>query len=198
MITLAHSPLNPEAPVTPNVPEAEAAQSWSTISSWMLKRPRQSSCSQSWPKLNLRTDTVARSWIEVEDRVLLSTKHRCREYMQVRSGCSANYSPLWPALYGTANPHQSSYTLHLPNEPNCFPLFILLSCIYLWNNNQNVPITFTCDAKPGCYTWWGGRVVGREDIDEYLPWSGYSIWSILLGRVWCREWLLGSGMGSWG
>lgn len=68
----------------------------------------------------------------VGDRVLLSTEHRRREYVQAKSGRVAKFMPLFdgPFTITTAYPDTSNYTLELPNEPNRFPTFhsSLLHC----------------------------------------------------------------------
>src|SRR5882762_1720664 len=49
---------------------------------------------------------------KVGDKVLLATDHRCREYMQSKSGRSAKFMPWFDGLYPTTNAHanKSSYT----------------------------------------------------------------------------------------
>jgi hypothetical protein len=59
------------------------------------------------------------------DKVMLSTEHRRREYMQAKSGRVAKFMPRFdgPFTVLKANPAKSAYTLDLPNEPNRFPTF---------------------------------------------------------------------------
>jgi hypothetical protein len=61
----------------------------------------------------------------VGDKVMLSTIHRCREYMQKNSDRVAKFMPRFdgPFLMIKAFPEKSIYTLELPNEPNRFPTF---------------------------------------------------------------------------
>jgi hypothetical protein len=63
--------------------------------------------------------------LQVGDRVMLSTKHRCCEYMQKASGRAAKFMPHFDGPYTIleAHPDTSTYTLDLPNLPNIFPTF---------------------------------------------------------------------------
>jgi hypothetical protein len=56
---------------------------------------------------------------------MLSTEHRRREYIQAKLGRVAKFMPRFdgPFLITQMNPSKSTYTLELPNEPNCFPTF---------------------------------------------------------------------------
>jgi hypothetical protein len=62
---------------------------------------------------------------EIGEHVMLSTKHRRREYLQKHSGWVAKFLPQFdrPFVITKANPSKSSYTLDLPNEPDHFPTF---------------------------------------------------------------------------
>ena len=57
---------------------------------------------------------------EVRDKVMLSTKHHCCEYIQAKSGHVTKFMPHsdGPFLVTNVNPTKSSYTLDLPNKPN--------------------------------------------------------------------------------
>jgi hypothetical protein len=59
------------------------------------------------------------------DRVMLSTEHRRREYIQAKSGCVAKFMPRFDGHFLITRAHLEKllYTLYLPNEPNCFPTF---------------------------------------------------------------------------
>ena len=61
----------------------------------------------------------------VGDKVMLSTIHRRREYIQKHSGCVAKFLLHFdgPFLVTKTHPEKSSYTLELPNEPDCFATF---------------------------------------------------------------------------
>jgi len=61
----------------------------------------------------------------VGDKVFLSTAHCHHEYIQSKSGCVAKFMPRFngPFVIMHAHPSKSTYTLDLPNEPNCFPTF---------------------------------------------------------------------------
>jgi hypothetical protein len=61
----------------------------------------------------------------VGDKVLLSTTHRRREYVQAKSGRVAKFMPRFdgPFTITHAYPQTSTYTLELPNELNRFPTF---------------------------------------------------------------------------
>jgi hypothetical protein len=59
------------------------------------------------------------------DKVLLSTKHRHREYIQAKSSRSVKFMPRFDGPYTVTHafPSKSCYMLDLPNEPNRFPTF---------------------------------------------------------------------------
>ena len=65
----------------------------------------------------------------VGDKVMLSTVHRCREYIQKHSSRVAKFLPHFdgPYLVIKSHPEKSSYTLDLPNEPDRFATFHLPS-----------------------------------------------------------------------
>jgi hypothetical protein len=56
---------------------------------------------------------------------MLSTANRQREYMQAYSGRVAKFMPRFDGPFTTTDAHtaKSSYTLDLPNKPNCYPTF---------------------------------------------------------------------------
>lgn len=68
---------------------------------------------------------AAEDVFSIGEKVMLSTEHRRREYIQAKSGRVAKFMPRFdgPFLITKANPSKSSYTLELPNEPNRFPTF---------------------------------------------------------------------------
>lgn len=59
------------------------------------------------------------------DKVMLSTRHRRREYMQKGDKRVAKFMPRFDGPYTVleAHPETSTYTLDLPNSPNIFPTF---------------------------------------------------------------------------
>jgi hypothetical protein len=61
----------------------------------------------------------------VGEKVMLSTEHRRREYLQKDSKRVAKFMPRFdgPFVVTKAFPDKSVYTLDLPNEPNRFPTF---------------------------------------------------------------------------
>lgn len=63
--------------------------------------------------------------LEVGDKVMLSTKHRRREYMQKGDKRVAKFMPRYDGPYAIieTHPESSTYTLDLPNSPNIFPTF---------------------------------------------------------------------------
>jgi len=62
---------------------------------------------------------------QVGDLVLLSTKHRHRDYMQKGDGRVAKFMPCFDGPYRVtaAYPTTSTYTLDMPSVPNVFPTF---------------------------------------------------------------------------
>ncbi|OJA16295.1 hypothetical protein AZE42_09403 [Rhizopogon vesiculosus] len=63
--------------------------------------------------------------LAVDDLVLLSTKHRWRDYMRKGDGRVAKFMPRFDGPYRIveARPETSTYTLDLPSMPNIFPTF---------------------------------------------------------------------------
>lgn len=63
--------------------------------------------------------------LRVGDKVMLSTKHRRRDYMQKNDNRVAKFMPRFDGPYTIldAHPETSTYTLDLPNSPNIFPTF---------------------------------------------------------------------------
>jgi len=63
--------------------------------------------------------------LAVDDLVLLSTKHRRRDYMRKGDGRVAKFMPRFDGPYRIveARPETSTYTLDLPSMPNIFPTF---------------------------------------------------------------------------
>ena len=79
---------------------------------------------------------------EVGDKVMLSTEHRCQEYVQAGSGQVSKFMPHFdgPFVITKCNPAKSTYILNLPNEPNHFPTFhISLLCHFIPNDNELFP-----------------------------------------------------------
>ena len=60
-----------------------------------------------------------------DNRVMLSTEHQHREYIQAKSSCVAKFMPHFDGPFNVTNANlsKSTYTLDLPNEPNHFPTF---------------------------------------------------------------------------
>jgi hypothetical protein len=80
--------------------------------------------------------------LQVSDRVMLSTKHRRREFLQQGSKCVAKFMPQYdgPYLITNAHPDTSTYTLDLPNSPNIFPTFHVSQLQrFLPNNSELFP-----------------------------------------------------------
>lgn len=63
--------------------------------------------------------------LKAGDKVLLSTKHRRRDYMMKGDKRVAKFMPRFDGPYTVvdAHPETSTYTLDLPNSPNIFPTF---------------------------------------------------------------------------
>jgi hypothetical protein len=63
--------------------------------------------------------------LNVGDKVMLSTKHRCRKYMQKGDKHVAKFMPRYDGPYNILKSHLEmlTYTLNLPNSPNIFPTF---------------------------------------------------------------------------
>ena len=83
-------------------------------------------------------------------KVMLSTEHHHREYIQAKSGHVAKFMPHsdGPFLVTNVNPTKSSYTLDLPNKLNQFPTFHAsqLSC---FNPNDADLFPSWALAQPG-------------------------------------------------
>ena len=93
---------------------------------------------------------------------MLSTTHRRREYMQVKSRRVAKFMPRFdgPFIVSKANPSKSAYTLDLPNEPNQFPMFhSSLLRRFVPNNDELFPSRKLMEPGP---------VVMAEGKEEWL------------------------------
>ena len=170
-------PLNPEAPVTPNVPEAEAATKLINNLFLDVKEAQDNLLAAKVDQAEFANWHCGKEVeFEVEDRVLLSTKHRCREYMQVRSGCSAKFIPHFasPYMVTATFPTKSSYTLHLPNEPNCFPTFHSSLLHHFVNNNPELFPSHSLVMPSPVVTPDGEEEwLVEKIIDEYCRGQGY-------------------------
>lgn len=130
------------------------------------------------------------------DRVLLSTFHRRREYMQRGSHRVAKFIVRFDSPYtiSRAHPATSSYTLDLPPTMNIFPTFhSSLLRPYLANDDALFP--GRANAEPGPVVTANGeeeffvdRILDRRRVGrryQYLVhWLGYGLGSDswLLGR----------------
>jgi len=107
---------------------------------------------------------------KVGEKVMLSTEHRRREYIQAKSGRVAKFMPRFdgPFLVMKANPAKSLYMLDLPNEPNCFPTFhSSLLRPYVSNDNDLFPSRKLAQPGPvvtddGEQEWLIDRIVDKR------------------------------------
>jgi len=98
----------------------------------------------------------------IGDKVMLLTEHRRCEYMQSGSDRVAKFMPRFNGPYTTthANPNKSTYTLDLPNEPNCFPTFHASHLLrHVPNNNE---------LFPSCQLIKPGPIVTNSGEDKWL------------------------------
>ena len=123
---------------------------------------------------------------EVGERVMLSTKHRRREYLQKHSGRVAKFLPRFdgPFVITKANPTKSSYTLDLPNEPDCFPTFYA-SLLRKFHPNDDELFPSRKLAQPGpvvtedgTHEWLIDRIIdertrgrGRQYLVRWRGWG---------------------------
>jgi RNase H-like domain found in reverse transcriptase/Integrase zinc binding domain len=96
---------------------------------------------------------------KIGDRVMLSTEHRRREYMQKHKGRVAKFLPRFdgPFVVTGANPSKSSYTLHLPKR---FPSFHT-SLLRRYHPNND-------DLFPLCKLAEPGPVITEDGAEEWL------------------------------
>lgn len=118
------------------------------------------------------------------DRVLLSTEHQRREYMQAKSGHVAKLLPQFdgPFVVTAAHPKKSCYTLDLPNEPLQFATF---HSSLLRPSLPNNPILYPSRqlAQPGpvitpdgSQEWTIDRILdertrGRQYLIQWVGWG---------------------------
>lgn len=132
--------------------------------------------------------------LRIGDKVMLSTKHRRREYMQKGDNRVAKFMPRFDGPYTItdAHPETSMYTLDLPNSPNIFPTFHS-SQLKLFHANDSILFPSREFPRPGPVVTANGQMetfiekivdekrVGRgkrylvrwvgfgADEDEWLP-----------------------------
>jgi len=181
-------PLNPEAPVTPNVLETEAATKLINDLFLDVKEAQDNLLAAKLDQAEFANQHCGEEVeLEVGDKVLLSTEHRRCEHMQAQSGCSAKFMPCFDSPYTVtaAFPTKSSYTLHLPNEPKRFPTFhSSLLCRFVDNDPELFPSRSLAMPGPvvtpdGEEEWLVEKIVDewhRGRGYQYLVrWSGYGV-----------------------
>jgi len=96
------------------------------------------------------------------ERVLLSTKHRRREYMQSHSDRVTKFMPRFDGPFEVIRAHleTSDYTLLLPNEPNRFPTFHS-SLLRKYNPNDY-------ELFPSCSLPQPGPVITPDGQEEWV------------------------------
>lgn len=137
--------------------------------------------SQSLNSLSARSPETP---FNVGDSVYLSTSNRRREYMHSGENRVAKFMPRFDGPYKVigANPARSSYTLHMPNAPNTFPVFhssLLRKCVA--NNVDLFPSREL--ERPGAVLvgedeeWMVDRIVdekkGRRGLEYLVRYKGY-------------------------
>lgn len=95
------------------------------------------------------------------NKVFLSMKHCCREYMEKKSGRSAKFMPCFDGPYPLMKAHasKSTYTLDLPNEPNRCPTFHASQLRKFVENDD--------DLFPSCKLPRPGPVVMPDGQEEW-------------------------------
>jgi hypothetical protein len=123
---------------------------------------------------------------KVGERVMLSTKHRRRKYLQKHSGQVAKFLPRFngPFLITKANPAKSTYTLDLPNEPDRFPTFHASLLRKFHPNNDDLfpsrkfPQPGPIITDDGAEEWLIDRIIdeqtrgrGRQNLVRWRGWG---------------------------
>jgi len=137
--------------------------------------------------------------VQPGNKVLLSTEHRRREYMQTGSGRSAKFMPRFDGPYQTtdAHPEKSNYTLNLPNEPLRHPSFHS-SLLRKFVDNDDSLFPSRALPKPGPVVTADGEQEWLIDriIDE--RWRGRGHQYLVRWQGWGPEedrWIAGSELG---
>lgn len=165
------------------------------LQSWPVSR----TCCQSWPERWLYSNWFHWSmshrqqlWLYCYsnrllglrhgDRVMLSIKHHWQEYMEAKSGHVAKFMPCFdgPFLITWVHPERLSYTLYLPNKPNCFPTF---HAMLLWPYTPNHDKLF-----PSHMLTQPGPVVTTHSNEEWQINSILDEWTCGCGKQYLVHW----------
>jgi hypothetical protein len=97
----------------------------------------------------------------VGDHVMLATLHKHHEYKASDNSRIAKFSPCWDGPFTVTNafPETSSYTLHLPNSPNVYPMFH--ASLLKWFNDNNASLFPSCEKERP------GPVMTNDSLEEY-------------------------------
>jgi hypothetical protein len=85
--------------------------------------------------------------LQVEDSIMLSTKHHRLDYIQKGDDRIAKFMPRFDGPYKIIDTHPatSTYILDLPNSPNIFPTFYASQ---LKRHHPNDPVLFSSHKYP--------------------------------------------------
>lgn len=95
------------------------------------------------------------------NQVILPTIHRCHEYKASNQTRVVKNFPCWDGPFSVtrAFPETSSYSLHLPNSPNVFPMY---HTTLLKHFNENNASLFPSHEPAQL-----GPVITENDLEEY-------------------------------
>jgi hypothetical protein len=121
----------------------------------------------------------------IGDKVLLSTAHRRREYMQAKLGHCAKFMPCFDGPYPTTrcNSDKSAYKIDLPNEPNQHPTFHA-SLLHRFVENDDELFPSCALARPGPVVtsegeeeWYVDRILNERKrgrgVQYLVHWKGW-------------------------